>query len=60
MEPKPFYLPTFASKHCGVVAYNKKASVQALHDALDLVDEARDIALARIAVYQQVIRNYHS
>jgi transposase InsO family protein len=43
-----------------VIAYNEKASVQLLHDVVDLVDEARDIALARIAVYQQAIRNYHS
>ena len=43
-----------------VVAYNESTSVQALQDAVDLVDEARDIALARTAVYQQAIRNYHS
>jgi hypothetical protein len=43
-----------------VVAYNKKASVQALQDVVDLVDEARDIALARTVVYQQAIQNYHS
>jgi transposase InsO family protein len=43
-----------------VVAYNKSASVQALQDVVDLVDEARDFSLARRAVYQQVIRNYHS
>jgi hypothetical protein len=27
---------------------------------MDLVDEARDISLARTIVYQQAIRNYHS
>jgi hypothetical protein len=43
-----------------VVAYNEKASVQALHDTVDLVDEARFIALARTAVYQQAIQNYQS
>jgi hypothetical protein len=35
-----------------VVAYNEKASVQALQDAVDLVDEARDISLARTTIYQ--------
>jgi hypothetical protein len=43
-----------------VVAYIEKASTQALQDAVDLVDEARDISLARTVVYQQAIRNYHS
>ena len=32
----------------------------ALIEANDLVDEARDVALARTAVYQQNLRNYHS
>jgi hypothetical protein len=32
----------------------------ALEDALDLLVEARDVALARSAVYQQSLRNYHS
>ncbi|KAK1663584.1 hypothetical protein QYE76_051743 [Lolium multiflorum] len=32
----------------------------ALQDAADLLDEARDIALARTTVYQQALRNYHS
>ena len=27
---------------------------------MDLLDEARDIALARTTVYQQALRNYHS
>jgi hypothetical protein len=43
-----------------VVAYNESTYVQALQDAVDLVDEARDIALARTTVYQQAIRSYHS
>jgi hypothetical protein len=43
-----------------VVAYNERTSIQALQDAVDLVDEARNIALAKTAVYQQAIRNYHS
>ena len=32
----------------------------ALIEANDLVDEARDVALARTAIYQQNLRNYHS
>ena len=43
-----------------IVAYNEKTSIQALQDAVDLADEARDIALARTAIYQQGLRNYHS
>jgi transposase InsO family protein len=43
-----------------VIAYNERTSDQALQDAVDLMDEARDIALARTAVYQQAIQNYHS
>jgi hypothetical protein len=43
-----------------VIAYNDITYFQALQDIVDLVDEARDIALARTAVYQQAIRNYHS
>jgi hypothetical protein len=43
-----------------VVAYNEKASVQALQDAVDLVDEARDVTLVRTTVSQHAIRNYHS
>jgi hypothetical protein len=31
-----------------------------LVDAQDLLDEARDVAVARSAVYQQSLRNYHS
>jgi hypothetical protein len=43
-----------------VVAYVKEDAQKALEDALDLLDEARDITLARSAVYQQSLRNYHS
>jgi transposase InsO family protein len=43
-----------------VTAYTEATSDIALQDAVDLLDEARDIALARTAVYQQAIRNYHS
>jgi transposase InsO family protein len=43
-----------------VVAYVKEDAEKALADAQDLLDEARDVALARSAVYQQSHRNYHS
>jgi hypothetical protein len=43
-----------------VTAYTESSSNIALQDAVDLLDEARDIALARTAVYQQALRNYHS
>ena len=43
-----------------VTAYTESTSNIALQDAVDLLDEARDIALARTTVYQQALRNYHS
>jgi transposase InsO family protein len=43
-----------------VVAYVEEDAEKALADAQNLLDEARDIALARSAVYQQSLRNYHS
>jgi hypothetical protein len=43
-----------------VVAYIEEDAEKALADAQDLLDEARDVALARSAVYQQSLRNYHS
>jgi transposase InsO family protein len=43
-----------------VIAYIKEDAQKALADAQDLLDEARDVALARSAVYQQSLRNYHS
>ena len=43
-----------------VVAYTEEASDEALEDAVDLLDEIGDIALARTAVYQQALCNYHS
>jgi transposase InsO family protein len=43
-----------------VVAYVKEDTQKALEEAQDLLDEARDVALARSAVYQQSLRNYHS
>ena len=43
-----------------VIAYTEEASNAALAQDMDALDEARDIALARSAVYQQNLRNYHS
>jgi transposase InsO family protein len=43
-----------------VVAYIEEDAEKALADTQDLLDEARDVALARSAVYQQSLRNYHS
>jgi hypothetical protein len=42
------------------VAYIEEDAQTALADTLDLLDEARDVALARSVVYQQSLRNYHS
>jgi hypothetical protein len=44
----------------GVTAYTETTSNLTLQDVVDLLYEARDIALARTAVYQHAIRNYHS
>jgi hypothetical protein len=54
-------LPTDV-RYCAprVVAYVEEYAEKALADAQDLLDEARDVALARSAVYQQSLRNYHS
>jgi hypothetical protein len=43
-----------------MVAYVEEDADKALADAQDLLDEARDIALICLAVYQQSLRNYHS
>jgi hypothetical protein len=54
-------LPTDV-RYCAphVVAYVEEDAQMALADAQDLLDEARDVALARSVVYQQSLRNYHS
>jgi hypothetical protein len=54
-------LPTDV-RYCAprVVAYVEEDAQTALEDALDLLDEARDVALARSAVYQQSLCNYHN
>ena len=43
-----------------VVAYTEATSNAGMEDSMDLLDEARDVAAARSAVYQQGLRNYHS
>src|SRR3954463_6495126 len=43
-----------------VVAYSEAESTAALEDAVDTLNESRDIAAARSTVYQQSLRNYHS
>jgi hypothetical protein len=43
-----------------VVAYVKEDAQTTLADAQDLLDEARDVALARSLVYHQSLYNYHS
>ena len=43
-----------------VAAYTEAGLNTALEDDIDALDEAQDIALARSAVYQQSLRNYHS
>ena len=47
-------------KSTRVEAYSEEDSNMALIEANDLVNEARDVALARTTVYQQNLRNYHS
>jgi transposase InsO family protein len=43
-----------------VEAYVEEDAQTTLEDSHDLLDEARDVALIRSAVYQQSLRNYHS
>ena len=43
-----------------VAAYVEAENEQARQDALDLLDEQRDVAAARSAIYQQDLRRYHS
>jgi hypothetical protein len=42
-----------------VEPYVEEDAQIALEDARDLLDEARDVALVRSAVYQQNLHNYH-
>jgi hypothetical protein len=43
-----------------VIDYEEETNNDALADESDLLEEARNVALARTAVYQQKLRNYHS
>ena len=43
-----------------VAAYVEADNEQARQDAIDLLDEERDTAAARSAIYQQDLRRYHS
>ena len=43
-----------------VAAYVEEDNEKARQDALDLLDEERDLAIARSAIYQQDLRRYHS
>jgi transposase InsO family protein len=42
-----------------VSEYEEVASMKALENDVDTLDEARDVALARSTAYQQNLRNYH-
>jgi hypothetical protein len=42
-----------------VWAYIEEGNQVALEDAIDQLDEARDVALLRCAKYQQALRHYH-
>ena len=43
-----------------VRAYDEQGAEASLKDAMDQLDEARDVALLRSAKYQQALRRYHS
>jgi hypothetical protein len=43
-----------------VAAYEEEKADQKLRDAVDLLDEERELALERSAIYQQKLRSYHS
>ncbi|XP_051197084.1 uncharacterized protein [Lolium perenne] len=43
-----------------VTNYAEEENERARQDDVDLLDEARDFALARTAIYQQGLRRYHS
>ena len=43
-----------------VRAYNKHGAEESLEDAMDQLDEAHDVALLRLAKYQQALRWYHN
>jgi hypothetical protein len=43
-----------------IAAYDETTSIEMLQDDVDVLDEARDVALTRATQYQQNLRNYHS
>jgi hypothetical protein len=43
-----------------VMAYKEQEAKAFLEEALDQLDEARDVALLRLAKYHQVLHRYHS
>ena len=43
-----------------VRAYDEQGAKASLKDAMDQLDEARDVALLRSTKYQQTLRQYHS
>ena len=43
-----------------VRAYDEQGTKASLEDAMDQLDEARDVALLRLAKYQQALRRNHS
>ena len=43
-----------------VTAYDEQGAEASLEDAMDQLDEARDVALLRSAKYQQALCRYHS
>jgi hypothetical protein len=43
-----------------VTNYAEEENERARQDDIDLLDEARDLALSRTAIYQQRLRSYHS
>ena len=43
-----------------VATYVEADNEKARQEALDLLDEERDIAVARLAIYQQDLRRYHN
>jgi hypothetical protein len=43
-----------------VMAYKEQEAKEFLKDAMDRLDEARDVNLLHSARYQQVLRRYHS
>ena len=43
-----------------VRAYDEHGAEASLEDVMDQLDEAHDVALLRLARYQQALRRYHS